>query len=409
MGRKVSARCLGLIVVLAVLMFAGCGTNSRSSGSGTGTSPGTGTGGTGGPGTGVASGPPRFLYFVMDAHPAVAPVNPDGTPGAVKEFPQPDGSERAVGSVAATPDGAHLYVSEFENTGNGLFYIAEFTIDRNTGDITHTTTIQVPNNGGLKVDPTGSVLAVAGNSNRTPEIGAPKLSMYKIASDGNLTAMGDPIPLYGQTVRDLQFDASGKHLFVLSSQADPATPGSSLQAFQIDSATGAATLLQSIPLSIDATQLAVAGSKYVYLSGVGDPGNDIAGWSIQGDGTLAPITGTPFGSGVNANGLAASPDGSRVYANDGMNQKIAWFSVTSTGALTLLGSTPPNTINVLASPFMMVDRSGKFLYSLACDPSVPGPGCAPVLWGGTIASDGSVTPMNGVPFKIAIYQWDIVY
>jgi Reverse transcriptase (RNA-dependent DNA polymerase) len=55
--------------------------------------------------------------------------------------------------------------------------------------------------------------------------------------------------------------------------------------------------LQSIPLSINATELAVAGSKYVYLSGVGNQGSNIAGWSIQVDGTLAPITGTPFGEG----------------------------------------------------------------------------------------------------------------
>jgi len=165
------------------------------------------------------------MYFTIDAHPSNAPVNPDGTLGPVKEFPKPDGSEQAVGSVAATPDGAYLYVNEFQNSGSGLFYIAEFTIDRNTGDITHTTTIQVPNNGGLKVDPTGSVLAVAGYSNSLPENGTPKLSMYKIASDGSLTAVGDPISLFGTQVLDSQFDASGQHLFVLSNQAEPSYAG----------------------------------------------------------------------------------------------------------------------------------------------------------------------------------------
>jgi len=349
------------------------------------------------------------LYFVTDAHPSNAPVNPDGTLGPVKEFPKPDGSEQVVGSVAATPNGAYLYVNEFQNSSSGLFYIAEYSIDKNTGDIAHTTTIQVPNNGGLQVDPTGSVLAVAGYSNSLRENGTPKLSMYKIASDGSVTAVGDPISLFGTQVVDSQFDASGQHLFVLSNQAEPATPGSSLQTLQIDSTTGAATLLQSIPLSIDATELAIAGSKYVYLSGVGTFGNDIAGWSIQPDGTLTPITGTPFGSGVNANGLAASPDGSMLYASDGVNQNIAWYSVNSTGTLTLLGSTAPNTIVVSAGPHMMVDRSGQFLYSTACNPSAPPPGCEAAFWGGTIASDGSVTPMKGDPFLLQIFQWDIVY
>jgi hypothetical protein len=187
----------------------------------------------------------------------------------VKEFLKPDGSEQAVGAVAATPDGAYLYVGEFQNSGSGLFYIAEYTIDKNTGDITHTTTIQVPNNAGLKVDPTGSVLAVPGNSNSVPETGNPKLSIYKIAADGSLSAVGDPKSLFGQQVLDFLFDACGQHLFVLSNQAEPATPGSSLQAFQIDITTAAATLLQSIPLSINATELAISGSKYVHLSGVG--------------------------------------------------------------------------------------------------------------------------------------------
>jgi len=203
-----------------------------------------------------------------------------------------------VGSVAATPDGAYLYVNEFQNSGSGLFYIAEFTIDPNTGDITHTVTIQVANNGGLQVDPTGSLLAVAGYSNRLPENGTPKLSLYKIASDG---------------------------------------------------------------------------------------------------------------SGVYANGLAASPDGSRLYASDGVNQNIAWYSVNSTGTLTLLGSTAPNTIVVFAAPHMMVDRSRRFLYSTACNPNAPPPGCEAAFWGGTIGSDGSVTPMKGVPFLLQIFQWDIVY
>jgi 6-phosphogluconolactonase (cycloisomerase 2 family) len=259
------------------------------------------------------------------------------------------------------------------------------------------------------VDPTGSVLAVAGNSRSSAGSEDPLLSMYKIDADGSLTAAGTPIPLFGQTSVDYLFDASGQNLYILSNQAEPATPGWSLQSFRVDTTTGTATLLQSIPLSVDATELAIAGSKYVYLSGVGTQGNNIAAWSIQSDGSLAPVSGTPFGSGVNAFGLAASPDGSRIYASDLVQANIAWFTVGSTGALTLGGTTASNSIVPAAAPRMMVDRSGKFLYSTACDPSVPGPGCAVAFWGGTIAIDGSVRPMNGVPFPLVIYQWDIVY
>jgi len=129
-----------------------------------------------------------------------------------------------------------------------------------------------------------------------------------------------------------------------------------------------AALWQPIPLPINATELALSGSQYVYLSGVGNRGSNIAGWSIQADGTLAPITGTPFGSGVNAYGLAASPDGSRIFANDLQQQNTAWFAVNSTGALTLGGTTAPNSI--VPGERMMVDRSWKFLYSTAAIPAL---------------------------------------
>jgi 6-phosphogluconolactonase (cycloisomerase 2 family) len=289
--------------------------------------------------------------------------------------------------------------------------VATFSIDHNSGALTHTTTIQVPNSGlGIKVDPTGSVLALSGNSVSVPDYDKPTLALHKIGSDGSLMSSGAPIALFGQQVQDLIFDASGRDLYVLSHQSNPATPGSSLQSFRVDTTSGTATLVQSIPLTIDAVQVAVADSKYVYVSGVGNAGNDIAGYSIQSDGSLAPITGTPFGSGVNAYGLAASPSGTMVYASDGSQKDVAWFSVGSSGALTLGGTTAANSIIPAAGmPNMVVDHSGKSIYSTACDPKVSGPGCSPVLWGGTIASDGSVTPMSGTPFAVPVSQFDLVY
>jgi hypothetical protein len=153
---------------------------------------------------------------------------------------------------------------------------------------------------------------LGGSTVTNPDAANPTLALFKIASDGSLSPGGTPIPVFGQRVINLIFDASGQNLYVMSNQAEPSTPGSSLQAFRVDAATGSATLVQSTPLSIDANEIAVVDSKYVYLSGVGAPTGSIAGYSIQSDGSLAPITGTPFGGGVQAFGLAASPSGSMV-------------------------------------------------------------------------------------------------
>ena len=256
----------------------------------------------------------------------------------MQEFPKPDGSERAA---APNPTGTFLYVTEFQNSGSGLYYLAEFSIVTIPGALTYVTSIQVPNSGGIMVDPTGSVFALAGSLS-VPTTGNPQLAMYKIGTDGSLTAAGAPIPLFGQQVQDFLFDASGQNFYVLSNQSNPATSGSSLQSFRIDNTTGSATLVQSIPLSIDTTKLAVAGSKYVYLSGVGTTGNDIAGWSIQSD--VAPITGTPFGSVVSAYGLAASHSGTTIYASDLQHQNLASYSVSFTGTLALGGTTAPNEL-----------------------------------------------------------------
>jgi hypothetical protein len=105
--------------------------------------------------------------------------------------------------------------------------------------------------------------------------------------------------------------------------------------------------------------------------------------------------------------MAASADSLKVYASDIFRD--AWYTVNSTGVLTLAVSTAANSIVPATDGFMMVDRSGKYPYTRACDPKAPPPGCSEVLWGGTIGSDGSVTPIRGTPFPVQLFQFDLVY
>jgi hypothetical protein len=67
-----------------------------------------------------------LAYRIIDAHRRKKAANFATPNRPMKEFPKHDGSEQAVGAVAATPDGAYLYVGEFQNSGSGLFYIAEY-------------------------------------------------------------------------------------------------------------------------------------------------------------------------------------------------------------------------------------------------------------------------------------------
>ena len=311
-----------------------------------------------------------------------------------------------MGYVAATPSSMFLYISEFGGqtpNGVGQWFVAEFSIDRNSAALTHKATIPIPNAGIDRVDPTGSLIAFGGNVLTSFENGHPNVAAYKIASDGSLSPGGTPIQLFGFMVLDMAFDASGQYLYVLSQQSNPATPGSSLQILRADKNTASLTLLQSIPLTVDAQAIAVIGSKFVYVS----LGNEIAGYAIQSDGSLAPITGTPFGVGIGAYGLAATPDGKRLYASDIFKNDIAWFTVDATGALTFDGNSTPGSFHPETATSLRIDRSGRFLYGIYCIDT--NPGCEPVFWGGTIASDGSVTAMPGAPFTFQPGGYDLVY
>ena len=409
MSRKPLCKFVGSISLIALLfLFFSCSDSRKNGTSNPPNGPGAPTGPN--PAPGAPSSGPRFLYFATGAEPAGAPIDQNGMPGAVQKFINPDAGVRGMGIVAANPAGTFLYVTESEDTGSGSFFIVQYSIDQSSSALTPVNTFPVANSGAIAVDPTGNVLALGGSTVSNPDAAKPVLALYKIAGDGSLTPGGTPVPVFGQRVINLIFDASGENLFVLSNQAEPATPGSALQAFRVDAATGSATLVQSIPLSIDANEIAVVDSKFVYLSGVGAPTGSIAGYSVQSDGSLAPITGTPFGASTNAFGLAAAPNGSMLYATDLFKQRLSRFSVGSDGTLTLVGSTADNTFDPAALPsHLVVDRSGKYVYGDACNPNAPPPGCEPALWGGTIASDGSVTPMNGTPFSVPVYQFDLVY
>jgi 6-phosphogluconolactonase (cycloisomerase 2 family) len=222
--------------------------------------------------------------------------------------------------------------------------------------------------------------------------GNPAVGIYKIGSNGALTlAAGSPLPVNGQFVAGLAWDATGT--LVYASVGNQTISTALIAGFQVDRKTGALTALGTAPVAARAREVAVVGSSYVYVA-AGDQGVDA--FKIQ-NGTLTPVAGSPFSNSLNFffYGMAASRDNSTLYVDDTQSEQIIWFKINSDGSLTQAGTTGPGSFN--PSGHMEVDEANKFLYA-AAETTTFCFDCIAAIWGGTIGADGTLTPIHGAPW-----------
>lgn len=179
------------------------------------------------------------------------------------------------------------------------------------------------------------------------------------------------------------------------------TNANQILSFQLNSggALGAPVSTPAVANSPDLTGLGERGGLTppggpLYVS---DPnGNDVDAFVVSGDGTLTPMTGSPFGLGGSSTGTPAGLliFGNFLYVGD-TNGTISAFNIASSGALTAIsssptaaGSAPVNLASAYTNP--LNGPSIPLLY--AADFSGGG------IWGFTIGSDGSLTTIPGSPF-----------
>src|SRR5262249_20856673 len=151
--------------------------------------------------------------------PTVIPFRVDQNTGALTRLsPYHDPDNRAITAFAATPDGEFLFASETEGNGtNSSFFLQTLAVDNNSGALSATGTVSAVSAGeGIAVDPTGTCLAVGGNTIGTLA-GNPAVGVYKIGSNGGLTlASGSPMPVFGTHVAGLAWDATGNFFYASS-------------------------------------------------------------------------------------------------------------------------------------------------------------------------------------------------
>ena len=277
--------------------------------------------------------------------------------------------------------------------------------------------------------------------------GTADVSVFTVnPTSGNLTLVpGSPFPVGGASQTDISLAVTPDGAFLFAANSGSATiTVSSIAANGSLSMVGSPTSLPSTPDGIKVTPdgkfLAVAllipnqvamfsigaggsltpvpGSPF---SGTGSPGsfggeagldancasNELFGgeatgnttivdaYTINADGSLTPVSGSPFtpGVGVNSNVPLLSPNDETLFVSNQGSSSITVFTVNADGTLTLVPGSPfPTPANSDPSG-MATNQAGTFLYVAEGAPTLPGQ--VDVF---SIGPGGALTPVPGTPF-----------
>jgi hypothetical protein len=106
-------------------------------------------------------------------------------------------------------------------------------------------------------------------------------------------------------------------------------------------------------------------------------------------GGYEPVDGSPFDLGAGLQGVTMTPDGSRLFAADDDTGAIATYAFDNRGGLHSLASTAAPAKRLVT---LQTDASGRFLYATAID--------NPDLYGWSVADDGSLAAVPGLPVRL---------
>jgi 6-phosphogluconolactonase (cycloisomerase 2 family) len=233
-------------------------------------------------GSGAAYG-----YFIDSATGALSPI--PGTP-----FPLPQG---AYGTFSFHPSGSYVYFANSSTTS-----ISEFTIDRETGQLTPVASGTVDpciNPVGLMFSPDGSQAYVrCGEDNNRSVLNAPIVS-FLVGSGGHLAQAGTAIA--GPASWNMAVDPSGKFVYVLGSGIDVSqangsyyVAGNSVMVYQT-AVDGKIALVNQIAGRVQADGLILIGGAsavkvtplHAYVTSSGD--SKLTSYTVSADGSLVSL------------------------------------------------------------------------------------------------------------------------
>ncbi len=169
----------------------------------------------------------------------------------------------------------------------------------------------------------------------------------------------------------------------------------SVSAFKLNPNNGALSPVTGSPFAAGTGPSALGINStgvFLYSANVGNAGSNggVSGWTVNSDGTLTAMNGSPFAASNSYASIAVDPQARFVFAGQAAAAGIQGFSIAfNSGVLTATGGVVGTTGNPVR---MTEDPTGKFLYV------AEGASGVDVF---TIASGGTLTNVQNVPLAAA--------
>jgi len=302
-----------------------------------------------GPGTslGIAAAGTQFLYASDFQTAQIFGYSINATSGvltAVNGSPFSTGQLSVPGGLTATQAVDFLYAAD-------AIAVDAFSVNTTSGMLTAVSGSSSLLEGGTQV-----TLAPSGNFLFETNIAPPNgVLAFSVGSGGALSLIGgSPFTVPGQTGNSNPFgvvvDVSGKFVYETMSMTNQ------IAAWSLDSTSGVLTSVPGSPFSTGLLPtFMVTTGKFLFAMNSGA----ISAYTIDPTtGVLTAVNGSPFSAGVSA-GLAIDSSGARLYAAAAAGNSIFAFTINSDGSLSPLAGSPfPATSAVLLTIVQMPSIGG---------------------------------------------------
>lgn len=247
----------------------------------------------------------------------------------------------AVSSMDISPDGGYLFVV---NAAASPSSMTEYTVNTSTGALTPAITVGLPNSTcavslGTPVSQTCSVKVAPSGDFVVVSLGTAGTAIFPYSSSSGITNLAYKlIPPVSNIVGDYSVTLdSSRRIYIARTDA--------LAVYQIASTAGDANFVTSQSYASGLTPRSVvlsSGGSYVYTANQG--AGTISAFSIQTDGTLSALSGSPFTGPDNVSALGVDKSGTyMVAAGYNGSSGVQLFRIGTDGALTAAASAGTGT------------------------------------------------------------------